>query len=194
MTFTVIPRRKETGMTKTRNVGTKLGVLVAAGATVVAMLGLPAAAAPSTGGAVHSGKVHANFVSTTDAGNGPGPLALRGAISAFCTDDQGQNVDHVVCPTGPGTFVIDHSAQPGKQHFSENQTTCVGVFTFSDAPFTVEKGTGAYKGISGHGLAHGTAVEVAPRLADGTCNPDPNATPVAGFTQIEATFTVSFHS
>jgi hypothetical protein len=180
-------------MINTRRIGTKLGaVLVAGTAAVVAMFSLPALAAPSNSGAVHSGTVHASFVSTTDAGNGPGPLALHGAISAFCIDNQGPNVDHVVCPTG--TFVIDHSASGGKQNFSENPTTCIGVFTFSGAPFTVKRGTGAYKGISGNGLARGTGVEVAPRLADGTCNPDPNATPVNGFTQITATFTASFAS
>lgn len=178
-------------MTNIRHAARKLGVVgAAAGAAIAMLFVVPATAAQSNSGVVHAGTVHANFVSTTAQGNGPGPLALHGAISAFCTDNQGPNVDHVVCPTG--TFVLDHSAQGGKQHFNMNPTTCIGVFSFSGAPFSVKHGTGAYKGISGNGLAHGTGVEVAPRLADGSCNPDMNAAPVDGFTQITATFTASF--
>ena len=143
-------------MTNIRHARRKLGVLGGAvGAAVVMLFVVPATAAQSNGGAVHAGTVHANFVSTTGDGNGPGPLALHGAISAFCTDNQGSNVDHVVCPTG--TFVLDHSAQGGKQHFNMNPITCIGVFSFSGAPFSVKHGTGAYKGISGNGLAHGTS-------------------------------------
>jgi hypothetical protein len=180
-------------MKKIRHAGRKLLVTGAGvGAAIGMLFVVPATAAQSHGGVVHAGTVHANFVSTTADGNGPGPLALHGAISAFCTDNQGPNVDHVVCPTG--TFVLDHSAQGGKQNFNMNPSTCIGVFSFSGAPFSVKHGTGAYKGISGNGLAHGTGVEVAPRLADGSCNPDENAAPVDGFTEIAATFTASFAS
>ncbi len=177
-------------MTRITHLGRKLGL----GAAVIAVAGalsvVPAMAAQSNRGPINSGTVHANFVSTSDDGNGPGPLALRGAISAYCLDNQGSSIDHVSCPTG--TFVIDHSQQGGKQNFTENPSTCVGVFTFSGAPFTIRNGTGAFRGISGTGTAHGTGVEVAPRLRDGSCNPDPNAAPVNGFTEIEATFKASF--
>lgn len=160
--------------------------MAAAGALSV----VPAMAAQSGRGPINSGTVHANFVSTADDGNGPGPLALHGAISAYCQDNQGSNVDHVSCPTG--TFVLDHSQQGGKENFSMNPSTCVGVFTFSGAPFSVRNGTGAFKGISGSGTAHGAGVEVAPRLKDGSCSQDPNAQPVNGFTEITATFKASF--
>ncbi len=180
-------------MRKIRRAGKKLGVVgTVVGAAIVMLFVEPAKAAPSNGGVVHAGTVHANFVSTADDGNGPGPLALHGAISAFCTDNQGPNVDHVVCPTG--TFVLDHSAQGGKQHFNMNPVTCIGVFTYSGAPFSVEHGTGAYKGISGNGLAHGSGIEMASRLADGSSNPSMDPAPVDGFTEITATFSASFAS
>ncbi len=99
-------------MTNIRHAARKLGAVgAAAGAAIAMLFVVPATAAQSNSGVVHAGTVHANFVSTTAQGNGPGPLALHGAISAFCTDNQGPNVDHVVCPTG--TFVLDHSAQGG---------------------------------------------------------------------------------
>lgn len=136
---------------------------------------------------VRAKTVHAIFFTSADAGMGPGPLFLHGAINAACTDNQGQSIDQVTCPTG--TFAVDHTSTGNDGTFTFNQLICVGVFQFRNGPFTVGDGTGAYAGIHGSGLATGSTLQVAPRLPSGACNTDPNATPVAGFTQITATFT-----
>jgi hypothetical protein len=157
-----------------------LGGVAAAGLLVVP---ITAASAQATGPI----NGHARFFTTADAGSGPGPLVLSGRVlNGVCVDNQGDTVDNVVCRGG--TFQIDHSGEPATQNFNFNTKTCVGTFTATGAPFSFLNGTGKYAGLSGGGLADVKGAQIAPRLPGGACNPDPNATPVFGFTSIHASF------
>ena len=163
---------------------------VLATTAVLGMVAIPitvASATPAVNG-------HATFFTTADAGQGPGPIFLRGSVlRGICTDNQGDNVDHVVCPRG--TFDIDHTNNTANQGtFTFNPVTCVGTFRITGTPFHFLNGTGAYAGLSGSGTANVRSSQIAPRLPSGACNPDQNATPVAGFTFIQASFSASLPS
>ena len=157
------------------------------GAAILGLLVVPITAASATPSPVNG---HAVFFTSADAGSGPGPIIFTGRVlHAVCTDNQGENIDHIVCRGG--TFDIDHTDAGNNGTFTFNPVTCVGVFTFSNGPFSFINGTGAYTGLSGSGLASGRSLEVSPRLPSGACNMADDAIPVAGFTSIHASFHAS---
>jgi hypothetical protein len=79
-----------------------------------------------------------------------------------------------------GSFLVTHSRSEAKvTGQSVNHSTCVATET-ERAPYTLSKGTGRYKGISGAGIAIVTFTARLPRLKNGSCDMSTAATPVAG--------------
>jgi hypothetical protein len=82
-----------------------------------------------------------------------------------------------------------------KAKFSFNSATCSG-FGGGSGPVTLFDGTGSYAGISGTLHVTVTFAEVAPRYTSGKhkgqCNQNQNATPVAQYTAVAGSGTVSF--
>ena len=94
-----------------------------------------------------------------------------------------------------GTFVVTHPHSQSKVlSESANSTTCAARFV-QRSPYTISKGTGKFKGISGSGTAIVTSVATLPKLKTGKCDLSPNAIPLAGsvHTGIKALFSIALH-
>jgi hypothetical protein len=85
-------------------------------------------------------------------------------------------VDTVVFPNG--TFKIAHSNGTGTPRF--NAKTCLGTIALNGT-YRLSGGTGAYAGISGHGIYRLNILIVAARNAAGKCS---QKLPPAAFQQI----------
>jgi hypothetical protein len=85
-------------------------------------------------------------------------------------------VDTVVFPDG--TFKIAHSGGTGTPRF--NPKTCLAVFALNGT-YRLSGGTGAYAGISGHGIYRLSITFVAARNSAGKCS---NTMPPTAFQQI----------
>ena len=120
-----------------------LGALVATMLASAACLVLPAVASASPAHTEH-------FAAAFTSPNGPGSFLATGFFTAGGTDYQGNNVDVVVFHNGG--FSINHRG--GNVSFSLDPQTCVGKISGSGLPFTLFRGFGVYKGISGSGTAN----------------------------------------
>jgi len=85
-------------------------------------------------------------------------------------------VDTVVFPDG--TFKIAHSNGTGTPHF--NAKTCLNTIVLNGT-YRLSGGTGAYAGISGHGIYRLNILIVAARNAAGKCS---DKLPPTAFQQI----------
>ena len=132
----------------------RVGAAAFGAVTVLAVAGMPGQAlAQSAGGFEH-------FTITQSSPSG-GPVLAYGAFNASGTD-----VEHGTNPSmGTGTFHFpngtvnaSHTSDPGGT-FHFNPVTCVGHFT-GTGDYTLTGGTGAYRGIRGHGefTLNGTAI------------------------------------
>lgn len=108
-------------------------------------------------------------------------IIASGAFTAGGTDVSGNKVD--TAKFANGTFQIDHGTKVKILKESVNPTTCLAEFV-ATAKFTLRKGTGAYKGISGSGTATIKDLEIA-KSSGGKCNP--NANPLHNEQTITAT-------
>jgi hypothetical protein len=99
-------------------------------------------------------------------------VIASGVFTAGGTDVSGGSIDVVKTPAG--SFKLNHGGAVHvlKERFSRK--TCLAVFA-ATAKFTLEGGTGAYKGISGSGKGLINETFIA-RRSKGQCNP--NATPL----------------
>jgi hypothetical protein len=140
------------------------GISVVAVAGAVAAAGLTAASASQVG-AGSSGFGFFQLVKTNPANSAPGTIIARGVFTAGGVDHPGNKVDTVVFPNG--TFKIAHSNGTGTPRF--NAKTCLGVFALNGT-YQLSGGTGAYAGISGHGIYRLNIMEVAARNAAGKCS------------------------
>jgi hypothetical protein len=144
------------------------GTVVAAGAVVLS--GLTAASATSA--PVPTEHLQLDSVSAT---SNRAPVIATGVFTASGVDHQGSgNIDKVVFPGG--TFKINHTNGAGPFHFSPK--TCVFSGTIHGT-YKIYGGTGRYAGISGHGKYVADVLGIGPRTANGKCNPNQNAAPVA---------------
>src|SRR6516162_7551050 len=150
------------------------GVVAVAGA--VAAAGLTSASAGLAAGAGSSGFEYFQLVNATVANNAPTSIIARGAFTAGGVDHPGNTVDTAVFPDG--TFKITHSGGTGTPRF--NPRTCLGVITLNGT-YRLSGGTGAYAGISGHGIYRLNITFVGARNSAGQCS---NKLPPAAFQQI----------
>ena len=149
-----------------------VGVVAVAGA--VAAAGLTAAAASQAAGS--SGTEYFQLVNATVANNAPSSIIARGVFTAGGVDHPGNKVDTVVFPNG--TFKIAHSGGTGTPHF--NAKTCLTTLVLNGT-YLLSGGTGAYAGISGHGIYRLNILIAGARNSAGTCS---NKLPPTAFQQI----------
>ena len=160
----------------------KLGSKILGGMSVVAMAGamaatgLTAASASQAAGAASSGFEYFQLVTTSTANNAPSSIIARGVFTAGGVDHPGNKVDTVVFPDG--TFKIAHSSGTGTPRF--NPKTCLAVFALNGT-YRLSGGTGAYAGISGHGIYRLNILIVGARNSAGKCS---NKLPPTAFQQI----------
>ena len=130
----------------------------------------------SPAGAGSSGFEYFQLLNTSAANNAPSSFIARGVFTAGGVDHPGNKVDTVVFPDG--TFKIAHSGGTGTPRF--NPKTCLSVITLNGT-YRLSGGTGAYAGISGHGIYRLNILIVAARNAAGQCS---NKLPPTAFQQI----------
>ena len=150
------------------------GISVVAVAGAMAATGLTAASASQAVGS--SGTEFFQIVNATVANNAPSSIIARGVFTAGGVDHPGNKVDTVVFPDG--TFKIAHSNGTGTPRF--NPRTCLGAINLNGT-YQLSAGTGAYAGISGHGIYRLSITEVAARNSAGKCS---NKLPPTAFQQI----------
>jgi hypothetical protein len=150
----------------------RVSVVVVAGA--VAAAGLTAASAAA--GAGSSGFESFQLMTTSAAPNAPESIIARGAFTAGGVNHPGNRVDTAVFPDG--TFKIAHSNGTGTPRF--NPRTCLGIIVLNGT-YRLGGGTGAYAGISGHGIYRLNILFVAARNSAGKCS---NKLPPTAFQQI----------
>jgi hypothetical protein len=136
------------------------GVSVVATAAAVAVAGLTAASASPA--AASSGFEHFQIVTTSPTG--PESIIARGVFTAGGVTHPGSKVDTAVF--SDGTFTIAHSGGTGTPRF--NPKTCLGVITLNGT-YRIGHGTGAYAGISGHGIYRLNILLVVARNSAGKC-------------------------
>ena len=149
-----------------------MSVVAVAGA--MAATGLTAASASQAAGS--SGTEFFQLVNTNVANNAPSSIIARGVFTAGGVDHPGNKVDTAVFPNG--TFKIAHSNGTGTPRF--NAKTCLGTIVLNGT-YRLSGGTGAYAGISGHGIYRLNILIVAARNAAGKCT---NKLPPTAFQQI----------
>lgn len=159
------------------------GVLAATGA--MALSAVPAAsAAPAHAGPAVSGTEHFQLMSTTGNTNGS-PVIATGLFTAGGRDHAlSNNVDKFVFPNG--TIKVKHSNSKGPQSF--NSRTCL-LRLNQHGTYKILSGTGAYAGISGHGVYKLTILAVGARGSNGKCTQ--KKPPVAIQLEIQAVGPVS---
>ena len=149
-----------------------MSVVAVAGA--LAATGLTAASASQAAGS--SGFEHFQLVTTSAANDAPESIIATGTFTAGGVNHPGNRVDTAVFPNG--TFKIVHSNGTGTPHL--NVKTCLFAFALNGT-YRLSGGTGAYAGISGHGIYRANITFVAARNAAGQCT---NKLPPAAFQQI----------
>jgi hypothetical protein len=149
-----------------------IGVVAVAGA--MAATGLTAASASQAAGS--SGTEFFQIVNTSAANNAPASIIARGVFTAGGVTHPGNKVNTVVFPNG--TFKITPSKGTGTPRF--NARTCLATIALNGT-YRLSGGTGAYAGISGHGIYRLNILIVGARNAAGKCS---NKLPPTAFQQI----------
>jgi len=150
------------------------GISVVAVAGAMAATGLTAASASQAAGS--SGTEFFQLVASNPANNAPSSIIARGVFTAGGVDHPGDKVDRVVFPDG--TFKIAHSNGTGTPRFDAK--TCLATIVLNGT-YRLSGGTGAYAGISGHGIYRLNILFVGARNAAGKCT---NKLPPTAFQQI----------
>ena len=129
-------------------------------AGALAVTGISAAAASGS-----QPFVYVSIMTTSAAGNAPSSvIILRGSITDGGVDHPGNAVDTAVFASG--SFKIAHSQGTGTPTF--NPRTCLGLFAINGT-YKLFGGTGAYAGISGHGIYRVNVTIVGARTSTGKC-------------------------
>lgn len=140
-------------------------------AGALAVTGITSAAAQPT-----QSYIHVSLITTNPSNTAPLSTIVTGSINDGGVDHQGSgNVDQLVLSRGG--FTLWHSQGTGTPHF--NQRTCVFSLALNGT-YRLYNGTGAYKGVTGHGIYRVDITEVATRTASGACSRHG----VAGFQQV----------
>jgi hypothetical protein len=126
---------------------------------------------------------HFQFMSTSPTSN-KSSLIAYGAFTTHGKDVEGRhNLSHFVFPNG--TLKIKHSNGKGTQHF--NPRTCLLQIN-ERGTYKILGGTGAYRGVSGHGTYHLQIIGIGAKKG-GKCSK--RAAPVAFQQIIQASGPVS---
>ena len=148
------------------------GVLAIAAAATVA--GVTSASASPAAPAGSSGFESFQIVATSPSG--PSSIIATGLFTAGGVNHPGSHVDTAVFPNG--TFKIAHSNGTGTPRF--NHKTCLAIIVVNGT-YQIGSGTGAYAGISGHGIYRLNILFVAARNSAGQCS---QTLPPAAYQQI----------
>ena len=143
-------------------------------AGALAATGLTAASAAA--GAGSPGFEYFQLVTTSAANNAPLSIIATGVFTAGGVNHPGNRVDTAVFPNG--TFKIAHSNGTGTPRF--NAKTCLTTIVLNGT-YRLSGGTGAYAGISGHGIYRLNILIVGARNSAGKCS---NKLPPTAFQQI----------
>ena len=128
-------------------------------AGALAVTGISAAAASGS-----QPFINVSIISANPANNAPSSIILRGSITDGGVDHPGNAVDTAVFASG--SFKIAHSQGTGTPTF--NPRTCLGLFAINGT-YKLFGGTGAYAGISGHGIYRVNVTIVGARTSTGKC-------------------------
>jgi hypothetical protein len=131
-----------------------------------------------------SGTEHVRIVNTSF--NGPGSIIARGVFNAGGTDYPGNHTD--LASFSNGAFSIHHR---GTSMGSVNPNTCALKLTGS-GKFSLNRGYGAYSGLTGSGTYTFRAIGTFPRNQNGTCDTSGSVQPTSFQETIVATGSVSF--
>jgi hypothetical protein len=133
-----------------------LSFITAAAAAATAVAAVLWLAVPAGAGArpAVSGSEHFQAVITSATSSTQGVIAY-GAFTAVGTGHEDHKVDTFVFPTG--SFQVTHT---GKPTLKVNPKTCA-VTGSESGTVTISGGTGAYKGITGAGLAQVSILDIA---------------------------------
>jgi hypothetical protein len=140
------------------------GMNVAAVAGAVAAAGLTSASASPAAEAGRSWFELFQLVTTSPNSHAPISLIATGVFTAGGVNHPGNKVDTAVFPDG--TFKI--APANGTSTLRFNPKTCLGVFA-QNGSYRLSHGTGAYAGISGHGIYRENITFVAARNSAGKC-------------------------
>jgi hypothetical protein len=146
-------------------VGAAAAAMIASG-TGLALAGTSPVHRPAASGTEHFSLM------TTQPSASKYVVIASGLFTAGGTDTSGNTVDSVRL-TG-GTFKINHNFPTHVVKEQFNQKTCLVTFVVT-SKFTVEDGTGKYKGITGSGSARISGLAIA-RRTGGKCNMNANPT------------------
>ncbi len=138
-----------------------VSVLVVAGTAAIA--GVTSASASPAAPSGSSGFEFFSLVATSPSG--PSSIIATGVFTAGGVDHPGNKVDTAVFPDG--TFKIAHSGGTGTPRF--NPKTCLAVIALNGT-YQVGHGTGAYAGISGHGIYRLNITFIGARNSAGKCS------------------------
>ena len=151
---------------------------------VVGLSGL-LAWSPAATASPSSGSEHVRIVNTSF--NGPGSILAQGVFNAGGTDyPGGHNTD--LASFSNGAFSIHHH---GTSAATLNTKTCVFKLTGS-GKFTLNRGFGAYSGLTGAGTYTFKGIGTFPRNANGTCDTSGSVQPTTFQETIVAKGSVSF--
>ena len=145
-----------------------VGMSVVTVAGAVAAAGLTSASASPAAGAGRSGFETLQLVTTSPNSHAPISLIATGVFTAGGVSHPGNKVDTAVFPDG--TFKVAPSN--GTHTLRFNPKTCLGVFA-QNGTYQLSHGTGAYAGISGHGIYRENITFVTARNSAGTCSNKP---------------------
>jgi len=144
----------------------KLSKRVLALGSAVAIAG--ALALTGITGAAASGSqprfIYVTIMTTNPANNSTSTIIVRGAFTDGGVDHPGATVDTAVFPDG--TFKIAHS--PGTGTPNPNPRTCL-VLIAVNGTYKLFGGTGAYAGLSGHGIYRVNITFISPKSPTGQC-------------------------
>jgi len=121
-----------------------------------------------------SGTEYFQIVSTSATSPTESTIA-HGVFTDYGVDHSGNTVDTIVLQKG--SFKVAHSTGTGPQSF--NPATCLTIID-QHGTYKIFRGTGSYRGISGHGTYHLSLTFIAARVG-GKCS---QTQPPVAFQQI----------
>jgi len=174
-------------------------VVKAALALPVLLGGLSLGGAAALGASPSGGAVQV-WVTPTNTGSG-GKVLITGVVGDFGTSQKAnssgqpsKNGNYQKLLLKKGTILVNSTqfnAGLNNTNPPLNNTNCSTTFTFS-APVPIVSGTGAYMGITGSFNLTAQFGAILPKTKSGSCNASNNANPVAQYTSVIGSGTVSF--
>jgi hypothetical protein len=140
------------------------------------------------------------WVTPTNTGSG-GKVLITGVVGDYGTSQKAnssgqpsKNGNYQKLLLKKGTILVNSTqfnAGLNNTNPPLNNTNCSTTFTFS-APVPIVSGTGAYVGITGSISLNAQFGAILPKTKSGSCNASNNSNPVAQYTSVIGSGTVSF--